>query len=159
MAKLCGIADVMRQFAEGHDFASPKKLISDLTEQQALRQPDESPYSIAVVVAHMHFWQERWIALIDGTKPTSRRGRNSDWPTVKAGAWTALRKEFLNGVEASQSRSKDRELMARTSAYNVTGEQLATKIALHNAYHLGEIALLRQLLGLWPPKDASEEAW
>jgi hypothetical protein len=31
-------------------------------------------------------------------------------------------------------------------------------VAVHNAYHLGKIVALRQRIGAWPPKAATDES-
>ena len=37
------------------------------------------------------------------------------------------------------------------------GEELNC-LAVHNAYHLGKVVALRQMIGAWPPRAATEES-
>jgi hypothetical protein len=49
--------------------------------------------------------------------------------------------------------------LPHTTGYNILREVLL--VADHNAYHIGESAILRQVMGTWAPeyRDASAAAW
>ena len=78
---------------------------------------------------------------------------------VQPGEWPAIREDFLTGLEvcaemAAQfggGTSPDRE--DADVAYD-----LAMCPALHSAYHYGQIAMLRQIQGLWPP-EGGDDSW
>jgi hypothetical protein len=145
--------------AGGGEFLPPERLLNDLSETQASVVPSGSPYSIAQIVAHMDWWQEYQIARVRGKTP-SRPGHLDDTfvPPV-AGTWKDLVSRFLaNLVETGQVAEEygaqpSLEQPDRDIAYG-----LAECPALHNAYHLGQIALLRQILGFWPPAGG-DESW
>ena len=45
----------------------------------------------------------------------------------------------------------------RTSVFpSMTVREQLESLAAHNAYHLGRVVLLRQLLGIWPPPDGGD---
>jgi uncharacterized damage-inducible protein DinB len=80
------------------------------------------------------------------------------WPEVSPGMWPRLRDDFveeLEGLAAFGSRSAlDRRLdppieFPPLASYTV-GDALI-HVANHNAHHLGQVILLRQIMGSWPP--------
>ncbi len=143
----------------GGEFLSPQSLLGDLTEAQALAVPPGSLYSIAQVVAHMHYWQERGIALARGANPPRPEHLDDTFPPPQAGEWNALRAAFLAGLDvcarvaAEKSGASGPDGDDRDAAYD-----LALCPALHSAYHYGQIAMLRQIQGLWPPAGG-DDSW
>jgi uncharacterized damage-inducible protein DinB len=83
-----------------------------------------------------------------------------DEAAVLAEPWTDLCRRFLSGVNeaaaiADGDAQKLESVVLCPSPSNPTRrmtvrEQLES-FAAHNAYHLGRVVLLRQLLGSWPP--------
>lgn len=150
--------ETLRQFAEGFDFEPPVRMLSDLTPEQALARPEGWPYSIAVNVAHMLYWQQLWLDGIN-EKPVERaKGKNADWPLITAEEWDSTRAALLDGIEQARRKSQNAADLNRTLAYGMTVGQTLLRIALHNSYHVGQIALMRQQLGTWPPAGG-DDSW
>jgi uncharacterized damage-inducible protein DinB len=152
-----GTSEAVRQFITGNDFEPPARMIADLTSEQAVEVLPGCPYSIADQVAHMLFWQQRWLGRIDNKPLERQKGKNGDWPRVAAEQWESVRSEFLQGLETAVAKSKDPEELARTLGNGDTVDSLIIMIVEHNTYHLGQIALLRQLMKLWPPAGGTDE--
>lgn len=149
----------LRQVAEGADFEPPSRLLGDLSAQQALVAVPGAPYSVARVVAHMQFWQGRWHARIRGGESPLPAGNNPDWPPVAAEAWPGLVADFLASLDAFRGvATQNPEALERRVRDDETVGDTLTKVAVHNAYHLGQIALLRQLQNLWPPENG-DDTW
>ena len=131
----------------GGEFVEPAVLLSDLTEEQV----HGGPRSLAAIVAHMHFWQEHTLAGLEG-RPSARPERLEDsFTPPPPGAWDALVADFLAGIERAKTLARSR---ADTLSPHRDDTSLCYDLAesaLHNAYHLGQIALIRQQRGLWPP--------
>ena len=152
-------AGVGEMLTGGGEFLPPGRLLGDLTEAQALAVPRGSLYSIAGIVAHMHFWQERNIARAHGKDQPRPEHLEDTFPIPVAGGWVVLRAAFLNGLgvcaqvaaEKADETSPDRD---DTSL----GYDLAECPALHSAYHYGQIAMLRQVQGMWPP-EGGDGSW
>ena len=151
-----GIAEML---TGGGEFVPPARMLGDLTEAQALAVPPGSPYSIAVLVAHMGYWQNRNIERACGLKEPRPEHLDDTFPTVQPGEWAALRENFLTGLEVCAEMavqfgggaSPDRE--DADMAFD-----LAMCPAFHSAYHYGQIAMLRQIQGLWPP-EGGDDSW
>lgn len=70
-------------------------------------------------------------------------------------AWQALVAGFPADSERAVELAQNEAWLEsdETEAPGVTWRTTLTSIAVHNAYHLGKIVLLRQLLGVWSPPD------
>lgn len=143
--------------------AAPAKILDALNEQDVHRVPAGAPHSIYEELWHVTFWQQvtlDWISGIETPFPASPRDA---FPTVldmERETWSQLRARFLQGAEQSAAVARNSaRLEASIRCPSRPGhpvrlmsvrEQLES-LAAHNAYHLGRVVLLRQLLGAWPP--------
>ena len=126
------------------EYLSPARILTDLTEEQATTVPPGSPYSVAQVLAHMHYFQGRRFAKMRGeTWPDAEHLADTFAPIVP-GTWKKLVPAFLSDLEAIKRLADEK------AEYSYVGR------ALHNGYHLGQIVLLRQMLKLWPPAGGED---
>jgi uncharacterized damage-inducible protein DinB len=155
--RLYGTAEAVRQFVEGNDFEPPERMIADLSPENATIVPNGSPYSIAGQVGHMLFWQKRWLGRIRDEPLGPKEGKNIDWPPISPDMWDSVRDEFIKGLEMTRAISNHPDEFLREVSNGNTVDQILLMIVEHNAYHLGQIALLRQLIGAWPPAGGDDE--
>jgi len=129
--ELNGVAETLRQIRDGRDFSPPRSILRISPERAVLRLPTW-PYSIADNVAHTVYWQDLWLARLRGAKINAVMGE--DWPTVAPERWTELRERFLSGLDEAIGIAE-------------SGGEVSTlaRIAHHNAYHVGQWALLKRL--------------
>lgn len=135
-------AEALRQVLKGKDFQTPAAVLSRITSQAATRVPNGAPYSIATNIAHADFWQRLWLCRLKGL----RRPRiQDDWRVPEAGEWAHTRSSFLEGMQEAldiaESRPFKHEMKSDEAAIKTLLE-----IAIHNAYHIGQVALLKRLL-------------
>lgn len=135
----------VKNWQEGDgEFLAPARILTDLTEEQATAVPPGSPYSIAQVLAHMHYWQGRRFAKLRGEIWPEAAHLSDTFAPPPPGTWNRLVTAFLADLDAIKK-------MADAKAeYGYVGR------ALHNGYHLGQIVLLRQMLGCWPPEGGED---
>jgi uncharacterized damage-inducible protein DinB len=145
-------------------FAPPKNILQALDAKAAHARPNPAiPHSIYGEVWHMAFWQEISLDWVQG-KPTpvpehASGGFPSDSDSQEP--WDSLRDRFLAGTQNSAAIANDRDGLETRVACptfdapqrTMTVREQLESLAAHNAYHLGRIVLLRQLLNLWPPPD------
>ncbi len=155
---LTGTESAFHQFYVGWDCEPPGRIIADITPEQAAVVPPGYPNSIGTQVAHMLFWQKRWLDRIAGKPDGPRWEKNADFPVVAAEEWEPIRKEFIAGLKKARALSKKHEEFGRRHPSGFSVEQLLLQIALHDTYHLGQISIYRQLMGIWPP-EGSGESW
>jgi uncharacterized damage-inducible protein DinB len=91
-------------------------------------------------------------------------GRAVDgWPSVAPGSWPAIERRFLDVLERAVRLGDDRERLELPLTPPIEFPPLATytnrdalvHVAVHTAHHLGQVILLRQLIGAWPPPAGS----
>ncbi len=134
------------------EFAEPRIVLGGLSGEGALRPVPGLPYTIASLLGHMQWWQERRIdvALGDVEMASDYEPGKTDWPEVGVEGWPVLVEDFLSGLDRMRDLASDPERLKRI----VFGERsvgfIFTSHSVHNAYHLGQIVLMRRLLGLWP---------
>ena len=113
-----------------------------------MRILDGSPYSIATVVWHTWFWVNVWVVAIRGDgDPFGGHDPDATWPVIAAADWPATREHLLGTLRQAT------ELAATQDPDRITWEkqtvaQNLLQIVVHSAYHIGQIALIRQELGL-----------
>jgi uncharacterized damage-inducible protein DinB len=143
-------------------FTSPRRTISGLTGEQALVVPQGAPHSIAQVLAHMRFWQDWMLTTAESGRmqPFPERA-DTGWPAVDDGEWDGLVEAFVAGLARAEALASDEALLARKGVFGdvpipgwnqYTVGYILADLAMHNAHHLGQIVLLRRLLGAWPPE-------
>jgi uncharacterized damage-inducible protein DinB len=72
----------------------------------------------------------------------------------KLGEWTALVEEFLTGIkQALEWASVPEKLNAEVNP-GETMKDILHGLAVHNAYHMGKIVALRQMLGIWESENS-----
>lgn len=142
----------------------PPELLDSLSEELAHRRVAGAPHSIYEEVWHAAFWQQQALDRIDEVETSFPEHNDVTFPNDEqklAETWASLRERFLAGAKRSAAMA-DRtqgELERVVRCLSAPGhpvrhmmvrEQLESTAA-HNAYHLGRVVLLRQMLGIWPP--------
>ena len=116
-------------------------------------RPEGVPHSIYQLLNHMIYWQEWVVKWLDGEKPAIPKHASGSRPGSAGPAspeeWERAAGVFGNGLDELDRRSRDADLFSKLGKKSRL-EMLHT-IASHNSYHLGQVVLLRQILGAWPP--------
>jgi uncharacterized damage-inducible protein DinB len=128
-----------------------------------------APYSVYGLVWHMCFWMENELQRIDGENPAYPEHASSGWPEDAPGdarAWGQAVERFaslLNRLatlaEASpESRGRTVAVTSQAGHANqgTTVEDVVWQTVAHNTHHLGQVVLLRRLLGDWPPPGGGD---
>lgn len=154
----------MREFlVDTIAYLAPPQALDGLETADAERVPDGTNHSIAEIVAHLDFWQRWFISRCEGVNEGMAATAAEGWPAVTAGSWPEIQARFLESLErAAALATTDASLAAPVdppiefpplAAY--TTRDALVHIATHNAHHLGQVIVLRQLLGCWPPPAGS----
>jgi uncharacterized damage-inducible protein DinB len=138
-------------FVDG-EYARREKILSGLTLEQVRRPPSEQSHSIYDELWHAARWQTIIV--------TRDEGLYESWqgddlyparPPEQEEEWTALVREFLSGLEKALEWASSPEKLGAEVDPGVTMGDVLHSLAVHNAYHMGKIVALRQLMGAWPP--------
>ena len=140
---------------------APAKALDGLDATAAEGHLPGAPHSIAEIVAHMAFWQDWFYARCTGNSVPIVASAAAGWPAVTHDSWPAIRSQFGERLEQLASLS-DGDLSKRVEPpiafpplANYTIGEALVHVATHNAHHLGQVILLRQLQGTWPPPAGS----
>ena len=153
--------------------ASPSHILEGLTNDLVHRELPNVPHTIYAELWHLAFWQHitlDWIAGIETpypNKPTDGfppKPLPEPWDKPqneqRGEPWENLRQRFLHGAEQAAAAAQDITRLdhpircpsrpGQPIRIMSVRDQLIS-LASHNAYHLGRIVVLRQLLQAWPP--------
>ena len=140
---------------------APARALEALATQQAERRQG-TLHTIAEIVSHLAFWQDWFRSRCEGGAEPMPAAAALGWKAPPPGSWPDVRQRFLDGLETIVALG-EREDAARVLAPPLEFPPLAgytvgdvlVHVSNHNAHHLGQVILLRQLLGAWPPPSGS----
>lgn len=140
---------IKNKLSSGHAFNTAQSILENLEPAVAVHIPENAVHSIAGHVAHMAWWQRQ---VLQDIKLGKRQRQSTDeFPsTVSQGEWEGVKQDFLDGLEELKQCCENPILLE--TPYLTTTESIAEALldfAIHNAYHLGQIVLLRRLQGAW----------
>ena len=137
---------------------NPALALSDLALELQGQRPAGLPYSPWELLEHLRLTQHDIVEFItnpDYQEPDFPAGY---WPATAsppgAQAWQSSRQSFLaeldSLIQIAQDSSRDLEAMVPWGS----GQTLMRELLLaadHNSYHLGQMVILRRLLGAFQP--------
>jgi uncharacterized damage-inducible protein DinB len=140
---------------------APARALEALSTGQAERR-EGSLHTIAEIVSHCAFWQDWFRSRCEGGTEPMAASASLGWTPTAPGTWPEVRRRFLEGLEAIVALG-ERENSARVLAPPLEFPPLAgytvgdalVHVSNHNAHHLGQVIVLRQLAGAWPPPSGS----
>ena len=143
------------------EFAPRAHILAVPFEHVGVR-PVGASHNIYEELWHVVDWQNFVLLMAQG-KAVRSDYEGESFPGVQTpedeGAWEVLVAEFLAGSEKAVSLSGDVEALETRLADGFSVRERLGLLAAHNAYHLGKIVSLRQLLGVWkPPRSSVGEA-
>lgn len=132
--------EALRQVWEGHDFPPPASILRNVKAADAAAVPPGFKYSLLTLVEHSHFWQRIWIGKLTGRKQPDFR---KDWRVPAPEEWPEVRKAFLEGFEEALAIANAEPFEHRMKTDEAACDTLL-KIAVHNAYHVGQFVLVKR---------------
>lgn len=143
--------------------------VEDVSFVLAGRRADNFPHSIWRLVSHLNYWMDYELRRIRGENPAYPAHAAESWPIaatpLSEAEWQKAIANFreLLAKLAALAESAPGELAREVPATHPThATHSSTLLAVlwqtlvHNSYHLGQIAMLRQSLGAWPPKGGGD---
>lgn len=141
----------------GNAHMSFDEAVADFPPERINERPPNVPYTPWHLLEHMRLTQRDILAF--STSPDYQEGTWPDdyWPDpateAASGDWDETLRLFHDDLEAMQALVADPDQDLNAPLPNRNGQTLlreALLIADHNAYHTGEFAILRQVMGTWP---------
>jgi uncharacterized damage-inducible protein DinB len=144
--------------------ANPVACVEDVSLEFSGRRVEGFPHSIWQLASHMNYWMDYEVRRIRGEAPKYPDHAAESWPANSAPGgeqqWKKTISEFreLLGKLAALAESSPEELARPIAATHPDHAKRASSLVdvlwqtlVHNSYHVGQIAMLRRVLGAWPP--------
>lgn len=139
-------------FIDG-EFMSRARLLSGLTVDQVSVRLPGLPHTIYEELWHVTKWQSI-VVQCDEPAAAAWIDGGQDFPSEAPGnerMWEDLVSEFLAGSETAVELGRSPEALMEEVGSGVPLAERLESLAVHNAYHLGKIVALRQVIDAWPP--------
>ncbi|EYB66687.1 hypothetical protein DEIPH_ctg079orf0081 [Deinococcus phoenicis] len=131
----------------GAIFPAPETLLDGLTLGAAAQSVPGVPYTLAELLAHLAVTQRASLDLASGKRETWPEGLDI-WPDLPdEAAFSACLTELRLGLAEARALAERPSERAR---------EVLTDLAAHSAYHWGQVALLRRVLGEWSPPEGPQ---
>ncbi len=142
----------------GEAHADWKQALAGLDAAHRGVRPAGSPYSVWELLEHARIAQEDIVDFATNPKYRAREWPASYWPNSPAppddAAWEKSVKEFAKDTDEMVKLLKDPRTDLFAKIPHGTGQTMLRQgllLADHNSYHLGQLVLVRRLLGTWAP--------
>ncbi len=144
-----------RFLSESHAHADFDAVVKDFPKHLRGKKPARAPYTAWQLLEHMRLAQWDILEFSRDARHVSPQWPEGYWPNTAAppndAAWTRSIRQFRSDLKAMQKLVTGKtDLFARIP--HGQGQTLLREALLvmdHNAYHLGQLVLLRKLLGAW----------
>ena len=140
-------------YDENNWFVAVRNAVQSLTSEEAAWKPDGADNSIWEEVNHLIFWNERWLQRYRGelTYPEdientgTFKSEESDWHETCQRLF-AVMDEWRQTLEEITDEKLNSPV---NDQYQAPFWSPLAQQNIHNAYHIGQIVLLRKLQGSW----------
>ncbi|MCY3844548.1 MAG: DinB family protein [Acidobacteria bacterium] len=134
-----------------------KTALDGVTWTRAGARPHGIPKSIFQIVNHLIFWNAWVVDWLDGADPPIPQQDSDSWPgavgPASADEWEAAAARLGDLADALAQHAREDDLRSTRLSLGAPKSRatMLHTIASHNSYHLGQIVLVRRIVGAWPP--------
>jgi uncharacterized damage-inducible protein DinB len=137
----------------GGEFMPRERLLSGLDLEQVTARPGGVEHSIFDELWHAAEWQR---IVVERDEPGGEAWAEGGNPfpasdPTRIEEWRELVEKFLRGARQATEWGAAQEGRGVEVVPGWSVVDVLASLAVHNAYHLGKIVALRQVLGAWPP--------
>ena len=155
LSHLVGVQDAVASLYHGGSAnVSWQQALGGLSPEQAMQVPAGLAHSVADLVAHVGFWQEYLLGVFRGEDPAWVERAADGWPQVHD--WVDLKRRFLDDLDTLASYARDEAFLQSLDPEGRFRIVPLTSFAGHGLYHLGQVVMVRQLIGAWPPPGGGD---
>jgi uncharacterized damage-inducible protein DinB len=133
--------------------------VADIPRELRGRQPPGLPYSPWQIIEHMRRAQWDILDFCRNVNYQELKWPDDYWPSTAApgspAAWDESVSQFLADRRELQDLALTPRIDLRSRIPHGQGQTYLREFALvadHNAYHIGQLVVVRRLLGIWKPK-------
>ncbi|MCQ6268170.1 DUF1572 domain-containing protein [Fictibacillus sp. WQ 8-8] len=141
-------------------FPPLEKVLEKITFEQALWKPaDEELNSIWELVSHLLFYEKRYLMRFLGETANEPQADNNDatfrLPTETLENWEETKQEYFyvhRELEKILAKSEHEDLYRQVPGEDHPLVLELKSLAMHSAYHIGQIVFLSKMQGAWAAK-------
>ena len=146
---------------EGHGaHTDSSTLLDGLDWTLAGRVVPNAPYTIQQEANHILYWNGYSLAAAHGQNPTPPAHAVDGWPgpagPASAADWDAFVAAYKASLAALVREIETADLGGMMPSGKRTRADVLRAMGNHVSYHGGQIALLRRMLGAWPPPTGGD---
>jgi uncharacterized damage-inducible protein DinB len=150
---------LLEQFTACYDdsgwFVALKTALDGVSAEQSVWKPAGVDNSIRENVNHLIFWNERWLQRYRGELNEPQDVENKGTFKSDEPDWQATLEKLYAVMDEWRGHLgsiQDEKLLSPVNAeYQAPWRSPLAHQNIHNAYHIGQIVLLRKLQGAWDP--------
>ena len=143
----------------GHDaHMTFDEAVEGFPDEAMNRRPPNVDYTPWHLIEHVRLTQRDILEYVTDPAYVEREWPREYWPDPAATAtradWDATVAGFHADLAALQAIVEDEDRDLHAVLPGTPGHTLLREVRIvadHNAYHVGEFAILRQVMGTWPP--------
>lgn len=139
-------------------FPTLEKVLENITLEQAIWKPVEGAHSIWELVCHLLFYEKRILLRFLGKTANEPKAENNDatyrLPSETFQNWKKTKQEYFSihrELEKILAKTELQDLYRPIPDDNPLMLELKS-LAMHNAYHIGQIVFLSKIQGAWAGK-------
>ena len=130
-----------------------RHVVEGLDWKSAGMRPGGVPHSVFQLLNHVVYWHEWALRWLGGRRPPEPRHASGSWPGAEAPSssreWQLAVQRLLRVLDQLKADSADTDLLSARG--RKTALEMLQTVGAHGSYHAGQVALVRQMLGKWPP--------
>ena len=132
-------------------FVTAETALDNLSDEQANWRAENLDNSIREEVNHLSYWNKRWLKKFRGE--TIEDAPENDKTFLDETDWQTAKNRFFQVLtdwqDALDRMDEDKLSETVSEDYDAAWSAPISNINLHNAYHIGQIVILRKLQGSW----------
>lgn len=132
--------------------------IADISPEHRDQRPHGLPYSPWQLLEHLRRTQHDILEFCRNPAYQELKWPEDYWPSspspASAADWDQSIKQYADDLDALRKLAKDPNVDLTARIPHGSGQTCLRELVLvadHTAYHLGELIVLRRLLGIWKP--------
>ncbi len=133
-----------------------EKAVADIPAKLRGTQPESVPHSLWQLVEHLRITQHDILDFCRNPKYEEMQWPGDYWPKdaepPSATAWDESIRHYKKDREALQELAADSSIALDAKIPHGSGQTYMRELLLvadHTAYHVGQVILVRRLLGIW----------
>lgn len=125
-------------------FASAKSALENLSADEAFWKPSHEIHSVAEIINHLNFYNQKHLRRFKGEDVKRTETEIAETFLYEIADWNKILSEFTEIMSEWKNllESADDEKLSEFSS-------IIAHINIHNAYHIGQIVIVRKSHGNW----------